>query len=52
MWAAETYGADVPVRLNRVLHDGYYNSNDFWLRAVGNSLENLWGQYAQQSSAQ
>lgn len=51
-WIAQTYGDDVPVRLNRVLHDGYYITRDFWSCAVGNSLENLWAQYAQQSSAQ
>lgn len=49
-WAAQNYGEMVPVRLNRVLHDGYYDHHDFWISAAGNTLENLWQQYAEQSA--
>lgn len=51
-WTADTYGAEIPVRLNRVLHEGCYNSEHFWLTAVGNSLENLWNEYAASSAAE
>lgn len=45
-WVADTYSALVPVRLNRVLHEGTYDSLGFWLNATGDTLGNLWNQYA------
>lgn len=51
-WIADTYGADIPVRLNRVLHEGSYMGNEFWVNAVGNTLENLWNEYASATSAE
>ena len=49
-WLADSYGETVPLRLNRVLHDGIYDHHDFWVNAVGNTLENLWQQYAEQTA--
>lgn len=51
-WIADTYGADVPVRLNRVLHEDSYMGDEFWVNAVGNTLENLWNEYASAASAE
>ena len=51
-WIADTYGEMVPVRLNRALHEGYYKTQDFWPWTVGNSLDNLWNEYASQSAVQ
>lgn len=50
MWVARTYGADVPIRLNRVLHEGCYDSMSFWLTATGDTLGNLWNAYAAQAT--
>lgn len=52
MWAAQTYGEEVPIRLNRVLHEGYYDSLNFWLQATGDTLGNLWNAYAAQAQAE
>lgn len=50
MWVAQTYGADVPIRLNRVLHEGCYDSLSFWLSATGDTVGNLWNDYAAQAA--
>lgn len=49
LWVAQTYGEDVPIRLNRVLHEGSYDSLNFWLMATGDTLGNLWNTYVAQS---
>lgn len=51
-WVAARYGKDIPVRLNRVLHEGTYGGDEFWMNAIGNTLGNLWNEYAASSTAE
>lgn len=51
-WIADAYGKDIPVRLNRVLHEGAYSGDEFWINAIGNTLGSLWNEYVAKNTAE
>ena len=44
-YVADTWGERVLIRLNRLLHEGYYSA-DFWTDCTGKTLDALWSEYA------
>lgn len=46
-WIAQRYGETTLIRLNRVLHEGYYTP-DVWSNYTGCTLDELWAEYAKE----
>lgn len=44
-YVAETYGQDIPRKLNALMREGQYTP-DFWKQCTGKTAEQLWDEYA------